>query len=71
MIYANCENISIPGNNGKQNPDGSYRNKDENRCGYSYGYKVVFVDDQFSKLFKSCLGQDALHKFISSIAKES
>ena len=29
------------------------------------------VDDQFSKRFKSYLGQDAVHKFITNIVEES
>lgn len=38
MIHANFESILIPGNNGMQNPDGSYANKYQNRSGCSYGY---------------------------------
>ena len=37
----------------------------------SYGYKLVCVDDKFSKPFKSYLGQDAVCNFINSVIKES
>ena len=36
----------------------------------SYGYKLVCVDDKFSKPFKSYLGEDTVYNFISSM-KES
>ena len=34
-------------------------------------YKLVCVDDKFSKPFKLCLGEDALYNFISGIIEES
>ena len=37
----------------------------------SFDFKLVCVDDQFSKPFNSYLGQDAVQKFIASIVKES
>ena len=37
----------------------------------SYGYKLVCVDDKFSKAFKSYLGEDAVYNFISSMIEES
>ena len=37
----------------------------------SYEYKLVCVDDKFSKPFKSYLGQDAVCNFINSVIKES
>ena len=30
----------------------------------SYGYKLVWADDKFSKPFKVYLGEDALYNFI-------
>ena len=56
MIYLGFESISVPGNNGKQNPDESYTNKYQNHVGCSFGYKIVCVDDQFSKVYKLYLG---------------
>ena len=70
-IYANFESILVPENNGKQKSNESYRNKEKNHTGCSFGYKLVCVDDQFSKSFKSHLGQDAVHKIITNMVKES
>ena len=37
----------------------------------SYGYKLVCVDDKFSKPFKWYLGKDAVYNFVSSMIEES
>ena len=55
MIYTDCVNILVPKNNGKQNPDESYTNKYQKHVACSYGYKLVSVDDKFSKSLKSSL----------------
>ena len=34
---------------------------------WSYGYKLVSVDDMFSKIFKTYLGENAVHNFINSM----
>ena len=49
MIYADSEN--------KENRDEIYTTKYQKNLGWSYGYKLVYVDDQPSKPFKSYLGQ--------------
>ena len=67
MIYADSESILVPEDNGKQNPNESYINKYQNYVACSYGYKLVFVDDTFSKPFKSYLGADAVYNFINSM----
>ena len=41
MIYADFENILVPGDNGKQNPNGSFTNKYQKHVACSYGYKLV------------------------------
>ena len=46
MIYVNFENVLMTEN--------------QHNVGCSYGYKLVRVDDQFSKLFKTYLGQNAV-----------
>ena len=61
MIYADFESILVPEDNGKQNPKESYTNK----------YQKVYVDDKFSKSFKSHLGEDAVDNFINSMIEES
>ena len=71
MIYADFESILVPEDNGKQNPNEFYTNKYQKHVACSYGYKLVCVDDKFSKPFKSYLGEDAVYNFISSMIKES
>ena len=36
-----------------------YTNKYQKHIACSSGYKLVYVDDKFSKPFKTCLGEDA------------
>ena len=59
MILVNSESILVPRDNGKQSLDESYMNKYQKHVTYSYGFKLLCVDDKFSKLFKLCLGEDA------------
>ena len=49
MIYADFESILKPENNEKQNPKESHTNKYQKHIACSYGYKLVYVDDKFSK----------------------
>ena len=37
----------------------------------SYGYKLVYIDDTFSKLFKIYLGEDFVYNFINTVIGES
>ena len=69
MIYANFENILVPEDNGKQNPNESYTNKCQKHVACSYGYKLVCVDDSFSKPFKSYLGEDVVYNFMIEAKK--
>ena len=71
MIYANFESILVSEDNGKQNPEDSYTNIYQKHVACSYGYKLVCVDDKFSKPFKTCLGKDAVYNFINSMIEES
>ena len=52
MIYSDFENIKALEINGMQNPDESCMSKYQNHVGCSFYYKLVCVDDQFSKSFK-------------------
>ena len=70
MIYANFENILVPEDNVKENPNEPYTIKYQKHVACSYGYKLVCVNDKFSKLFKSYLGEDTVYNFISSMIKE-
>ena len=71
MIYADFQSILVPEDNGMQNPNESYTNKHQKRIACSYGYKLVCVDDKFSKPFKSYFGKDAVYNFIGSMTEES
>ena len=70
MIFADLESTLVPEDNGKQNLNESYRNKYQKHIACSYGYKLVYVDDKFSKPFKAYLGKDAVYDFINSITEE-
>ena len=61
----------MPEDNEKQNQNESYANKYQKHFACSYSYKLVCVDDTYSKPFKSYLGQDAAYNFINSIIEES
>ena len=71
MIYAIFENISVLKDNGKQNQEEFYMNKYQKHITWSYGYKLVFVDDKFNKPFKWYLDKDAVYNFINSMIEES
>ena len=71
MIYVDFASIPVPEDKGKQNPNQSYTNKYQKHVAYSYGYKLVWVDDKFSKAFESYLDKDALYNFIRSMIEES
>ena len=43
----------MPEDTGKQNPKESYANKYQKHSACSYGYKLVCIDDKFSKPFKA------------------
>ena len=58
-------------NNGKQNLEESFTNKYQNHIACSYDYKLVCVDDKFSKPFKTYLGKDVMYNFINSMIEES
>ena len=60
MIYADFENILVPEENGKQNPDLFYTNKYQNHVPCGYRYKLVCVNYKPSKRFKSYLGEDTV-----------
>ena len=71
MNYADFGSIFLPGNNGKQNPKESYKSKYQKHIACSCGYKLIYVDDNFSKSFKTHLGKDAVYNFINNIIEES
>ena len=60
MIYVDFESILVPEDNEKQNPNESYTDKYQKHVACSCSYKLVCIDDKFSKPFKSCLGKDTI-----------
>ena len=70
-IYGDFEIIFVPDDNGKKYPEESYTNNYQKDIACSYGYKLVCVDDKFSKPFKTYLGKDAVYNFINSTIEES
>ena len=60
-IDADFESILVPENNGKKNPKESHTNNYQKHIACSYGYKLVCVDDRFSKPFKTYLGKEAVY----------
>ena len=71
MIYVDFESILVTEDNRKKNLTESYTGKYQKHVASSYGYKLVCVDDKFSKPFKSYLGKDAVYNVISSMIEES
>ena len=71
IIYADYESILIPKNNGKQNPREFYKNKYQKHIAFSYGYKLVCIDEKFSKPFQTYFRKDAVYNFVNSLIKES
>ena len=53
MIYVDFEIIVVSEDNGRQNPNESYTNKYQKHVACSNVYKLVCVDDKFSKTVKS------------------
>ena len=71
MTYADFENILVPEDNARQNPEESYTSKYQKHVASSYGYKLLCVDESFSKPFKPYSGEDVVYNFINSMIEES
>ena len=58
IVYDLCrfDSILVPEDNEQQNQDKSSTSKYKKHITCSYGYKLVCVDDKFTKTFKSNLG---------------
>ena len=50
---------------------GLIQKKYQKHIAYSYGYKLLCVDDKFIKPFKTYLGQNAVCNFINNMIEES
>ena len=53
-----------------ENTNKSHTNKYQQHAACSYDYKLLCVDDKFSKPFKSYLGKDTVYNSISSMIEE-
>ena len=71
IYYADFEKILVPKDNEKQNLEESCRNQYQKHIACSCGYKLICVDDKFSKPFQIYLGKDAVYNFINSTIEES
>ena len=71
IIYLDFESILVPENSGKQNPEEYYTNKYQIHIACGYEYKLVFVDDKFSKPFKTYLKNNTVYNFVNSAIQES
>ena len=69
--YADFGSILVPEDNGKQNPEESYTNKNQNHIACNYDYKLTCFDDKFIKPFKTYSGEDAVYNFVNSMIEES
>ena len=66
IINAGSECILVPEDNEKQNPEETYTDKYQKHIACSYDYKLVFVDNKFTKLFTTYLGKEAVCNFINN-----
>ena len=71
MNGADFKNVLILEHDGKRNSKESYMNKYQKHVAFSYGYKLVCVDDKFDKRLMSYLSEDAVYNFIDRMIKES
>ena len=68
MIYVDFERILVLEDNTKKNLDECCTNKYQKHVACSYGYKLVCVDDKFSKLFNLYL--DCTADVVCNIVKK-
>ena len=71
IIDADFESIFVPDDNENQNSKKPDTNKYQKHIAYSFGCKLLCVDDRFTKPFKTYLDKDAVYNFINNIIKES
>ena len=70
-IYADFECILEKGDgNIECSSNSSYKRKYQSHVPGSFAYKVVCVNNKFSKIIVLCRGKDAVYEFIKSILKE-
>ena len=71
IVYADFESILVPQDNGKQNLEVSYTDRCQKHIACSYGYKLAYLNDQFSKPFKIYLGKDTVYNIMNNMIEKS
>ena len=71
IVYADFESILVPQDNGKQNLEVSYTDRCQKHIACSYGYKLAYLNDQFSKPFKIYVGKDAVYNIMNNMIEKS
>ena len=71
VIYADFGNILVLEDKVKQITNVCYTTKYHKNVAWSYGNKLIYVDDKFSEPFKSDLGEDVPNNFISNMIGQS
>ena len=56
---------------GKKNQNRSFTNKYQKRVAYSYGCKLILVNDKLSKRSKLYLREDNVYNFMNTMIEES
>ena len=69
-IYADFESLLKRAMGSDRNNNTSYSEKYQTHIPCSFAYKVVRIDDKFSKSAVLYWGKDAVNKFIKAILKE-
>lgn len=60
----------MPSDKKIENPDASYTKNYQGHVACCYGYKTIWIDVQYSKLFKSHLGKKLVYTFICDMIEE-
>ena len=70
IIYCDFEFTLIP-STGHIGVGNANNKKYQDHIVCIYGYKLICVDDQYSKPYKIYFGENAIHKFLIDVIKES
>ena len=72
MVYVDFESILLSEEWKKKNLDEPYTQKYTKHVSCSYGYKLIYIDDKFSKPFRSFWSEvkDVDCNFVNCIVKE-
>ena len=70
-IYADSECFLKRVKSNDKNNNASYTEKYQAHISYSFAYKVVCIDDKFSKKVVTIKGKNAIYEFIKAILEEN